>query len=376
MTMDKSFVLAIHSVLYASPKTAQEIVHQFDSLESFIDHSHVYFSEKGLKSESITAIQTKLKKWDYKKEQEKLDKDTIQTLFFWEDNYPSQLLEIYDYPLVLYAKGNISFLKEPILSVVGSRQLSEYGERTTETILKPLLNKLVITSGLALGIDTCAHKVALNNGYPTIAVLGTSVNQCYPKQNIDVYDRIIEKGLIISEFPPGSSSHKFHFPQRNRIISGLSLGVLIVEAHEKSGSLITARLGMEQNRDVFAVPGSIYSAPSKGTNQLIQQGAKCVTCAQDILQDLAPFLETTLLPSHSFSDSNKSEKTKADATTFISLNKDEEKMRQLLSEKPYSIDELIIETKLPISTILQSISFLEMKKIIVKGKGDLYTVKS
>ena len=214
----------------------------------------------------------------------------IEEISIESKEYPEQLREIYDAPLKLYVLGNKEILKQLGIAIVGSRNATEYGRKVALQFAKDLSTKGInIISGLALGIDTCAHLGTLyqDSVGKTIAVLGGGLDEIYPKQNIELAKQIIKcGGCIISEYPLGTKSQKLHFPQRNRIISGLSKGVLIVEASENSGSLITADFALEQGRDVFAVPGNISSSTSFGTNNLIKQGAKLVTSYEDILIEI------------------------------------------------------------------------------------------
>lgn len=214
----------------------------------------------------------------------------IEEISIESKEYPEQLREIYDAPLKLYVLGNKEILKQPSIAIVGSRKATEYGKKVALQFSKNLSrNGINIISGLALGIDTCAHLGTLNSNSigKTIAVLGGGLDEIYPKQNVELAKQIIKNGgCIISEYPLETKPEKLHFPQRNRIISGLAKGVLIVEASEKSGSLITADFALEQGRDVFAVPGNISSSTSFGTNNLIKQGAKLVTSYEDILIEI------------------------------------------------------------------------------------------
>jgi len=205
-----------------------------------------------------------------------------------DENYPKALLEISDPPPFLYAKGNRSLFNQPSIAIVGSRNASIQGEKNAEAFAEGLCHHgLCIVSGLALGIDGAAHRGALKANGATIAVVGTGLDIVYPAKHRDLAHQIIEKnGLIISEFAIGTPSKPQNFPKRNRIISGLSLGCLVVEANLQSGSQITARLSAEQGREVFAIPGSIHSPMSKGCHQLIKQGAKLVDSLQDIVEEL------------------------------------------------------------------------------------------
>ena len=200
--------------------------------------------------------------------------------------YPRLLLEIADPPILLFVKGQFDLLNQPQLAMVGSRRASTQGKAIAFDFAKTLaLSGLIINSGMALGIDAASHRGALVTG-STVAVLGTGLAVTYPKQHQVLSQQIEAKGVLVSEFPPFTSPKPIYFPMRNRIISGLSLGVLVVEATKRSGSLITARLALEQGRDVFAIPGSIYNSMAKGCHELIRSGAKIVETIQEVIEDL------------------------------------------------------------------------------------------
>jgi DNA processing protein len=208
-------------------------------------------------------------------------------------HYPQALLEISDSPPILYAKGNLHWLSTPCIAVVGSRNASPQGEKNATDFSHALCQQgLTIVSGLALGIDGAAHRGALKANGATIAVVGTGLDIVYPARHRELAHHIVERGLVISEFALGTPSRAQNFPRRNRIISGLSLGCLVVEANVQSGSLITARLAAEQGREVFAIPGSIHSPLSKGCHELIKQGAKLVDNIKDIVDELGSVLST------------------------------------------------------------------------------------
>ncbi len=217
-------------------------------------------------------------------------------VFSWADaGYPERLRQIIDPPLVLYHMGDASLLANPGLALVGSRECSRYGIELAHRISRDLsVQGVTIISGLAYGIDREAHLGGLKGPGSSIAVMGTGLDLVYPSSNMDIWREMSQKGLILTEYAPGTKPHGGNFPQRNRIISGLALGVLVVEARSKSGSLITARLAMEQGRDVFAVPGPVSLKSYRGCHEIINQGAKLVHDADDILQELKPQLEEFL----------------------------------------------------------------------------------
>ena len=215
---------------------------------------------------------------------EYMAKNAIKYITIYDDIYPDKLKNIYDPPVVLFYKGNINMINNKNIAIVGARKASQYGIKTAYNISKELSDKYTITSGLALGIDSASHKGSVNSINSTIAVIGSGLDYMYPKENVVLYNQIFEKGLILSEYPVGVRPLPTNFPARNRIISGLSDGVIVVEASQKSGSLITVDFALEQGKNVYAVPGNIDSLLSYGTNELIKNGAIPYTCIEDIIQ--------------------------------------------------------------------------------------------
>ena len=279
------------------------------------------------------------------------DIENIRKIALPDKDYPAILKEIHNPPKELYIKGEIISQDKVAVAVVGTRNCSQYGKQATFDIVGKLAKLgITIVSGLAKGIDTYAHKAALENNGRTIAVLGTSMDKksFYPSSNYGLSEKIAKNGAVITEYPPGTRGTQFTFPERNRIVSGLSLGVVVVEAPEQSGALITAALALEQNREVFAIPGSIYNENSKGTNQLIKIGAKLVIDVEDILEELNL---THLI---------KTEKRKK----YKPESKEEEIILSLLSAQLTHIDEIIKKSKLPASTINSILMILELKGII------------
>ena len=216
------------------------------------------------------------------------EKQGIETITIFEQGYPKVLLETYKPPWVLYAKGNTSLLtNDCLLAVVGSRKATTFGKKSIELLFPQLIEeRIVIVSGLAAGIDTHAHQMAIKLGGFTIGVIAGGFNHLYPKENIPLAHEMMKNHLVISEYPPHTRPQKWHFPMRNRIIAGISKGTLVVEAKKSSGSLITANYAVHEGREVFAVPGHILNTYSIGTNELIKQGAKIVLTSDDILEEL------------------------------------------------------------------------------------------
>ena len=226
--------------------------------------------------------------WDL--EIKRLQKQKVKVITILDGAYPQRLKEIYLPPIVLFYRGNLSLISQRAVAIVGSRDHSKYAKDCIHELIPALVNDgIVVISGLARGVDTLAHEETLKVNGNTIAVIGSGLNVVYPSENLKLYDVIAKRGLILSEYPLQSRPLKFHFPYRNRIIAGLSHGVCVIEAKEKSGSLITANLALSENREVFAVPGSIFSIHSKGTNSLIEAGACLVSSGKTISKNLKYF---------------------------------------------------------------------------------------
>jgi len=292
----------------------------------------------------------------------KIENQKIQIIPAYDKDYPELLKEIPVPPFLLYVRGNKEILNNFSLGVVGTRRLTEYGEMAILKILPEICQaNVTIVSGLALGIDTIAHKTALEFKTPTIAVLGTGIDDeiIYPAQNISLAHRIIkEGGAIISEYAPGTHGTPFSFPQRNRIISGLSKGTLVIEADIKSGALITAKYAVDQNRDVFAVPGNILNRTSRGTNLLIKRGAKPILEASDVLEE--------------YPDKIQNSKSKTQ-TEINAENEVEKKILEVLanSDEPVSIDNIIRVSDLSSQEVSTQLVLMEIKKK-VKKVGNKY----
>ena len=258
----------------------------FNSIDSLLTAKESDWQSVGFTTKQIHA----LKNPDWKKAEQDLSyvqENPCELLTLTDSKYPSLLKEIYDPPLVLYVSGDASLLTQPQLAIIVSRNPTPTGKETAEHFAQALTKAgWIVTSGLALGIDSASHRGALMTKGKTIAVMGTGLKHIYPRSHQLLAKEIIETGAVVTEFPPDTLPKAFHFPMRNRIISGLSVGVLVVEAALQSGSLITARLALEQNRDVFAIPGSIHNPHARGCHQLLRQGAKLVEKVEDILEEV------------------------------------------------------------------------------------------
>ncbi len=287
-----------------------------------------------------------------------LKSEQVEYIGFSEAGFPQLLNHISNPPLGLFTKGNLKLLDKPQISIVGSRSPSPSGLRTAKEFARQLGEVgFIITSGMAVGVDKSAHLGCLEANTPTIAVMGTGIDVVYPYSNRRLYDNIIQGGLIVAEFPPGTPARRQHFPQRNRLISGLSLGTVVIEAGIRSGSLITARLAAEQGRDVFAVPGSIYLPTSRGCHKLIKDGAKLVESVEDILEEY---------PDYSINSASPAD-MQDPAMPFIG---DEKLIYSLIDYAPIAIDKIINECGLTPTHVSSILLTLELAGAITEtGSG-------
>ncbi|MFQ6015003.1 MAG: DNA-processing protein DprA [Anaerolineae bacterium] len=279
-------------------------------------------------------------------------------LLTWDDPaYPSHLRNIYSSPPLLYIKGELLPQDEWAVAVVGTRRATVYGKEATRQLVGDLVrNGVTIVSGLARGIDSKAHQAALEGGGRTIAVLGCGIDIIYPQQNLKLAQAIIENGALVTEYPLGTPPEGSNFPPRNRIISGLSLGTLVVEAGVGSGALISADFALEQGREVFAVPGNMFNRGSKGTNRLIQQGAKLVLSVEDILEELNLTMVTQQM----------------EVREIVPENEMESRLLEYLSAEPVHVDELGQQSGLPIATVSSTLAMMELKGMVRQVGGMNY----
>ena len=288
------------------------------------------------------------------------------------DKYPKKLAYIFDPPIILYKRGkDFDYDNLASLAIVGTRKATPYGISTAESFAHDLsLNGITVISGMAEGVDSAAHKGAIKAGCPTIAVLGTGVDICYPKFNQELYEYIISYGAVLSEYPPGTIGHPAHFPARNRIISGITEATLVVEADLKSGSLITADMANDQGKDVFAIPNNINAPKARGTNQLIKEFAYMVTCVSDILDHYVSKYPEQLFKKPELKISNDEY-----VKNVNGLSEDEKILIQCLGEKPVYIDEILRKTKFPVGKVNGMLTLLQMKDIIHLLPGNSYILK-
>lgn len=362
MTDDnKKYLIGLHSFPKFGPVRLKKIFKHFPDLKIAFEAATKELMAAGIEENIANEFISARRSIDIDKILAVINRENIKILTFDDPLYPKLLKEIYDPPVLLYYKGEMEE-EEFTIAVVGTRKITAYGQQVTEKMVRGLVNnKITVVSGLALGVDTIAHNTTLNYGGRTIAVLGTGLDKqsIYPGVNRYLAEKIAaNRGAVISEFPFGTAPLKHNFPQRNRIISGLSLGVLVVEAGEKSGALITARHALDQNRDVFAVPGNIFSPVSAGPNLLIKQGAKTVSEAGEILEAL------DLASINNYIENKK----------ILPESKEEEKIIACLSFEPVHIDDLIHECNLSAPIVNSTLIIMEMKGMVKNLGGMKYVL--
>lgn len=312
---------------------------------------------KKLSQTDIANILYRRKSWDYDLEKKRLSDNGIRFISREDRSYPESLLHIYDPPMGIYVKGRMPDREALCIAVVGARNCSYYGRELAKSFSRALSNFGVqIVSGMARGIDGYAHEGAMQGRTASFAVLGSGADICYPRENQKTYEKLIEQGGILSEYPPGTEARAAYFPMRNRIISGIAKGILIIEAKQKSGSLITANLGLEQGKDIFAVPGRISDIFSKGCNNLIKSGANLVDSPQDILE---------------FYQIERKNKNKSN----VLLETTEKIVYANLRCEPKHIDEIMEDIEISSNKVLTALISLECKGLC-KQVGQNYFVKN
>ncbi len=354
------FWLALLRIPGIGSKTFIKLLDSY-SPERLFSQSHATLSALGLKQKSIDSI--KSPDWSLVEDDlHWVNQSGNSVITFYHDLYPSQLKEIDNPPPLLFARGNNKLLSQTQISIVGSRNPSPLGNQTAIDFAQSLAQQgFTITSGLALGIDAASHQGALNVKGHTIAVTGTGLDRVYPARNKELATKIAETGLLISEFPPGTTAKANHFPRRNRIISGLCIGLLVVEAAKKSGSLITARMALEANREVFAIPGSIHNPLARGCNALIKEGAKLVESTQDILEELGEYNQQ---PEEQYQENLK---------TILDL--EQQNLLNLIMFSPTSVDWLVEKSGFPVEVISSMLLMLELQGSIATTPGGYIRIK-
>ena len=367
--------IALNMTPGVGPRAATKLLERFGSAQAVFQARRPELEQLRIRPATIESIM--------KREFESAADDELANvkalggdiLILDDGSYPSLLREIPDPPITLYVQGNWQDCFDlPSVAVIGSRNCSTYGQNASEMLSHDLASRgICIVSGLARGIDSAAHRGAIKAGGRTIAVLGTGLDSVYPKENTKLAAEIIDSGgAVVTQFPLGTPPLKDNFPYRNRIISGLSLGVLIVEASERSGSLITARLAMEQNREVMAVPGNITSGNSYGTNYLIKAGAKLVQQWQDVVAELPSEVSAAILPPKIDRHTDDNENAQPELTP-AGMSENEQKVWSMLAaDEPTHIDQLLEESRLSFGELNAALVGLDVRDLIRVMPGKYY----
>jgi DNA processing protein len=362
--------LALSFVTGIGSRTALTLIDNFGRPSACFHASTSDLEALGIKHHLIAQLQSgdAYKRAD--RELQELSRLGGKAIAIASPEYPSLLRETYDPPIVLYSSGELSdAFGQPLLAIVGSRRCSTYGRNVAEMLGRELATRgVTIVSGLARGIDSAAHQGALDGKGLTVAVMGTGLDDVYPKENKRLAEKVRENGVLLSEFPLGTPPLSQNFPFRNRIISGMSFGVMVVEGAERSGSLITARMAYEQGREVFAVPGNITSSKSFGPNYLIKDGAKLVQTWRDVVEEFPTDVKAAIL-------SAERAETKTTQLTLdeVALSNNEKKvLSRIKSDEQIHIDELVIQTRLNITELLSALLSLEMSDRIKQLPGKYF----
>ena len=347
----RSWLILAHA--YLRVNELQQLLDDFGDISSIAAQPRGRLAETGLSEEKCSAISSPDEK-SIDKALAWLDHDAHHLVAWGEENYPEMFAQIPAPPLMLYVNGDIEALHLPSLAIIGSRNPTKGGVRNAHDFAKHLASHgFSIVSGLAQGIDAAAHQGALDADGKTVAFVGNGIDRVYPAGNRKLAHSIVESGALVSEYPLGAPPERWHFPERNRLISGLSLGTLVVEAARRSGSLITARLAAEQGREVFALPGSIHNPLARGCHELIRQGAKLVETAADILAELRPLTKHML----------------------DTVDDDYNELRKHLSFDPISIDQLGKQSGLTIDQLSSMLLILELHGEVESLSGGRYALK-
>ena len=355
--------IALRLVRGVGNVTYRQLLDRFTSPREILRTSPAMLTEAGISARIAQAI-VAFDQWkEVEAEVEQLARLNARLVTQTDAEYPERLRQIHDPPPFLYTRGSFVSQDDLAIAIVGARTASTYGRKMARELAHELAGcGVCVVSGLARGIDSEAHQAALEAGGRTIAVLGSGLDVVYPREHIALAERIAESGAVVSEFSFGSQPEAGNFPYRNRVISGISLGTVVVEATEKSGSLITAQCALDQNREVFAVPGPVTASRSRGPHRLIKDGAKLVESIDDILSEIAPALART----------DRVEKNETSAPVVL-LEPDEERVFQLFPEEAVHVDTLITGSGLEPARVLEVLLGLELKGIVTQLPGMYFT---
>lgn len=355
--MSRDYLLHLNYIFHDYPKRIHLCLNKWPTYEAFLAEAPTSIDQGPGSDKTKQYWRHRFQSYNHADYDRALTHHQITVTTIQDSQYPTLFTQLPTPPVVLYSKGNRHYLHTPCFAVVGTRQPTVYGTTVTKQLTRHLSHHFTIVSGMAKGVDTIAHTSALAMKQPTIAVLGTGLDCIYPAQNTSLFNQLCETGLVISEQPLGIDAKPYRFPQRNRLISGLSSGTLITEAGERSGASITANFALDQGRNVYAVPGHIGAEMSVGPHRLIQDGAKLVHSIEDILIDY---------------HSKSSNAVATPESTPSDLSPEEEKIIACISHSGASIDYLCAHTGMSYDTLLHYISILEVNQHIQKEAGNRY----
>lgn len=365
---DHPFWAALHGAQGLTQKAFRLLIKEFGSARQTWEAPGDAIQKTGiLNNEKLRLFLSYRGTCQPEREMEKLEKLGIAIITIHDPQYPEALKCLYDPPPALLVKGEILERDSISIAVVGCRKATHYGKQAAERLARELANAgFTVVSGMARGIDTTAHQATLAAGGRTLAVLGSGLDRAYPPENRKLMEEIASHGAVVSEFPLGTPPDPWNFPQRNRIISGLSLGTLVVEAGQRSGALITAAFALEQGKGVFAVPGPITSDRSLGPHSLIRDGARLVESVEDIIEEMRPEVQSSL----TLQALRRGER--GAQLTLESLSREEEKILSLVKERLRPLEEIVEETGFSSHEVLSHLLFLEMKGLAKRLPGNLY----
>jgi len=370
MELDTSLSwLAMTMTPGVAARLSARLLREFGSPEGVFRASLTAIESCNVPAQVAQSLYKKQNFWRAEKEVAALRAVGGRLVNWTEPEYPQALLQIYDPPVLLYVRGDAQVLNQPALSIVGTRRPTAYGTQMTERLSRDLAKRgLAIVSGLARGVDAIAHQGTTAAEGRAIGVIGTGIDVFYPKENKKLYEKVLERGVIVSEFPLGAYPAPENFPVRNRIIAGMPLGVVIVEGKQYSGSLITARLAMEFGREVFGVPGNVTQETSFAPNQLIKQGAKLVTSAEDVIEELPTPVRAALMQAEAIGSEQRNLLAESELTGS------QRKIYDLLSfDEAKPIDDLVERSGLNSSEVLATLFDLEMKGMVRQLPGKQFS---
>lgn len=360
---DRRYWIGFNKVRGIGPAKTRALLDQFGDLEIAWRAPRAQLVEAGLDRRALEALEAARTGMDLDRLAAEVDRAGFATLCWDDAGYPRRLREIDSPPPLLFVRGELAEADEWAVAIVGTRRASSYGREVARELAVNLAAAgVTVVSGFARGIDVVAHIAALDAGGRSLAVLGSGLDRVYPTEHTSLADRLVTRGALISDYPLGTPPDAANFPPRNRIISGLSLGTIVVEAAEDSGALITTEFAMEQGREVFAVPGNILNRNSRGPNKLIQQGAKMVLSAEDVLEEL----NLKMAAEHA--------QARAQLPLFDGADATERSLLEHLSAEPLHADELSVLTSLPISSVSSALAMMELKGMARQVSGMTYVL--